>query len=90
MGEAEGLVMLPVERFSPDTASFDEASTRRLGLAFDKACALLCRAPQPTNVREIVAKGIIEAAKQGERDVDRLRDAGLAPVCNYIVDAKVV
>jgi hypothetical protein len=60
--------MLRVERFSPDTASFDEASTRRLGLAFDKACALLGRAPQPTNVREIVAKGIIEAAKQGERD----------------------
>jgi hypothetical protein len=81
--------MSRVERFSPETASFDQESTRTLGLAFDKACALLGHTPQPTAVREVVAKCIIEAAKQGERDVDRLRDAGLAPVRRYVVKPAV-
>ena len=33
---------------------------------------------QPTAVREAIAKSIIEAAKAGERDPVRLREAGLA------------
>jgi hypothetical protein len=33
---------------------------------------------QPAVVYEIIAKRIIEAAKKGERDPIRLRDAGLA------------
>jgi hypothetical protein len=69
-----------IERFSPISGSFDPEATRILGSAFDKACALLGRTPQPTAVREAIAKNIVEAAKQGERDPDRLRDAGLAAV----------
>jgi 3-deoxy-D-manno-octulosonic-acid transferase len=42
------------------------------------------RAAQPTATREAVAKAvakaIVEAATQGERDLHRLRDAGLAAV----------
>ena len=38
----------------------------------------LVRTPQPTAVREAIAKCIIEAAKAGERDPVRLRKAGLA------------
>ena len=38
------------------------------------ACALLGRTPQPTAVREAIAKSIIEAAKAGERDPVALRD----------------
>ena len=61
-------------------------STRKppasLGQAFDMACALLGRTPQPTAVREAIAKSIIEAAKAGERDPVRLREAGLAALSN--------
>jgi ribosomal protein S9 len=35
---------------------------------------------QPTATREAIAKAIVEAATQGERDLHRLRDAGLAAV----------
>ena len=38
--------------------------------------------PQPTAVREAMAKSIIEAAKAGERDPVRLREAGLAALSN--------
>jgi hypothetical protein len=34
------------------------------------------RTPNPVMTREAVARGIMDAAKQGERDVERLRDAG--------------
>jgi hypothetical protein len=33
---------------------------------------------QPSIVYEVIAKRIIEAFKRGERDIDRLRKAGLA------------
>jgi hypothetical protein len=44
------------------------------------AYALLGRTVQPTAVREAIAKNIVEAAKAGERDLLRLREAGLAAV----------
>ncbi len=77
--------MSSIERFFPITGAFDEEATRTLGLAFDKACALLGRTPQPTAAREAIAKNIVEAAKQGERNPDRLRDAGLSAVKQYVV-----
>jgi hypothetical protein len=40
-------------------------------------------------VRVAVAKSIVEAAKRGERDPGRLRDAGLAAAQGYVVGAKV-
>ena len=49
-----------------------------MGEAFDAVCKDLHDAGQPVLVREIIAKHIIEAAKKGERDPVRLRDAGLA------------
>jgi hypothetical protein len=63
-------------------AAFDPEATRTLGQAFDMACALLGHTPQPTAVREAIAKSIIEAAKAGERDPVRLREAGLAALSN--------
>ena len=54
--------------------------TRTLGAAFDRACALVGHIPQPAATREAIAKAIVEAATQGERDLYRLRDAGLAAV----------
>jgi hypothetical protein len=46
--------------------------------AFDAVCKHLDDTGQPALVREIIAKRIIEAARTGERDPVRLRDAGLA------------
>lgn len=56
---------------------FDDAVTRIMGEAFDAACEEIRNAGQPPVVREIMAKRIIDAARGGERDVNRLRDAAL-------------
>ena len=59
-------------------SDFDDDTTRIMGEAFDAACKGLHDTGQPTVVREIIAKRIIEAAKKGERDPVRLRNSGLA------------
>jgi hypothetical protein len=58
--------------------AFDDSVTRVMGEAFDAACKALHDKGQPVLVHEIIAKRIISAAKKGERDPIRLRDAGLA------------
>jgi hypothetical protein len=58
--------------------AFDDHATKAMGEAFDAACIALHDSGQPQIVYEVIAKRIIDAAKSGERDVDRLRDAGLA------------
>jgi hypothetical protein len=74
--------MTSIQRFAQITQAFDPEAIRTLGQAFDMACALLGHTPQPTAVREHIAKSIIEAAKAGERDPVRLREAGLAVLRN--------
>jgi hypothetical protein len=69
--------MAPIERFVSVSGSFDPETVRLMGSAFDMACSMLERTPNPVMTREAVARGIMDAAKQGERDVERLRDAGL-------------
>jgi hypothetical protein len=61
--------MTSIERFYSNASSFDHEVTRMLGAAVDMACALVGHSSQPTATRE-----------QGERDLHRLRDAGLAAV----------
>ena len=73
-----GLTWLPFCRSYAHKSDFDDEATRLMGEAFDAACKGLRDTGQPTLVREIIAKRIIEAAKKGERDPARLRDAGLA------------
>jgi len=46
--------------------------------AFDAACRDLHDTGQPDLVYEVIAKRIIEAAKSGERDPEKLRDWALA------------
>jgi hypothetical protein len=53
-------------------ASFDPETTRLLGLAYERACENV--AP---DVREPLAKRIIEAARRGERDIEKLINYGL-------------
>lgn len=57
---------------------FDDADTRIMGEAFDAACLEIRGTGQPPRVREVMAKRIIDAARTGERDVTRLRDAALS------------
>lgn len=69
--------MATVLSFLLNRPDFDDEATRIMGEAFDAACQGLQDGGQPDLVREIIAKHIIEAAKKGERDPARLRDAGL-------------
>ena len=59
---------------------FDDLATRVMGEAFDAACKELHDRGQPPIVYEVIAKRIIDAAKNGERDPVRLRDAALVAV----------
>ena len=56
---------------------FDDSATKVMGEAFDAACKGLDNAGQHTPVYETIAKRIIEAAKSGERDPEKLRDWAL-------------
>jgi hypothetical protein len=60
-------------------ASFDDAATLAMGEAFDRACVSFPRFRTSVPVRELVARRIIEAAKNGERDPARLCEQSLIP-----------
>ena len=68
--------MLSVLRFIPMDV-FDGATVCNVGRAFGLACKKLNDAGQPDVVHEVMIKRIIAAARKGESDVKRLRDAGL-------------
>jgi hypothetical protein len=70
--------MASILPFIRPRGDFDEETTRLMGEAFDAARTALPDQRQPEIVYGIIAKRIIEAAKKGERDPIRLRDAGLA------------
>lgn len=57
---------------------FDDADTRIMGEAFDAACEAVRDIGKPPLAREVMAKRIIDAARAGERDVNRLREAALS------------
>ena|ERR1051325_7191310 len=59
--------------------SFDETATRAMGEAFDRACVLLYRFGLLVTAREVIAKRIIGAARNGERDPIRLCEQALIP-----------
>ena len=58
---------------------FDDAATSAMGKAFDRACKALQNFGSAITVREIIAKRIIDAAKNGERDPARLYEQALIP-----------
>jgi hypothetical protein len=57
--------------------AFDDAAIRAMGKAFDQACKSLRNFGSAGTVREIIAKRIIDAAKNGERDPARLHEEAL-------------
>ena len=58
---------------------FDDAATWVIGEAFDHACKSLRRFGTLITARELIAKRIIDAAKNGERDPARLCQQALIP-----------
>jgi hypothetical protein len=60
--------------------SFDAEMTRTMGQVFDQACSSLRDFGSAVLVREIIARRIIEAAKNGERDPARLYEQALRVV----------
>jgi hypothetical protein len=55
------------------SASFDPETTALMGLAYEKATA----GCTDDSARELIAKRIIEGARRGERDIERLAACGL-------------
>ena len=56
--------------------SFDDAVTSAMGEVFDRTCASLRQFGISDTVRETIAKWLIEAAKNGERDFSRFYHQG--------------
>ena len=56
---------------------FGPDATRAMGAAFDKACRSLQDTGQPSIVQEVIARRIIELAREGDSDPDRLCDMTL-------------
>ncbi len=52
--------------------SFDDHTTVAMGIAFERACSSLRSFAHDAIARELIAKRIIEAAKNGERDAIQL------------------
>jgi|SRR5450631_576431 hypothetical protein len=59
--------------------SFDDTATLAMGEAFERARKALRNFGSAITVREIIAKRIIAAAKNGERDPARLCQQALIP-----------
>jgi hypothetical protein len=57
--------------------AFDDTATSAMGEAFDRACEAVRHYGH--TVREMIAKRIIDAAKNGERDPIRLQEQALVP-----------
>src|ERR1700746_1856065 len=68
------LILRLIDEDSP-AGVFDDHATKVMGEAFEAACKDLDGAGQHTY--EVIAKRIIEAAKSGERDPEKLRDWAL-------------
>ena len=75
--------VIPIQHLSFDDpfqdVSFDDAVTLAMGEAFRRACKSLRRFGSLITARELIAKRIIGAAKNGERDPARLCEQALIP-----------
>jgi hypothetical protein len=71
--------ILPFLRVRSDSV-FDDEATNIMGLAFEAACAELQDSNLSNLVREMIAERIIEAAKRGERNPQRLCSIAIAAV----------
>ena len=66
------MIIVPIQ-----DASFDDKATRAMGAAFYQACSSLGLLARAEKVRVLLAKRIIEAARNGELDPVRLHSQAL-------------
>jgi hypothetical protein len=70
------MIIVPIQ-----DASFDDKATRAMGAAFDQACSSLGHLARAEKARVLLAKRIIEAARNGEFDPVRLYSRALMGFC---------
>jgi hypothetical protein len=70
---------MPLYRLLQD-AAFDPEHTEAMGIAFEDACRELGLAQREDPLRDLVARQVIEFAKRGERDPEKLKAAVLAAI----------
>jgi hypothetical protein len=63
-----------------DALVFGPEVTHAMGVAFDEVCRALFVPANAKSVRKAIAEKIIEHARHGECDADRLRDAVLRQI----------
>jgi hypothetical protein len=68
---------MPIRPYLADGERFDAETLRILGIAFEMARVALGDPNQDDLTHETIARQIIELAKTGERDADRLCDQAL-------------
>jgi hypothetical protein len=61
----------------PQDTFFGPEATRVMGAAFDKVCRSLHDVGQPSMVKEVIARRIIDLAREGESDPEHLCDMTL-------------
>jgi hypothetical protein len=64
-----------------ESVVFDDAATLAMGVAFDLACVSLRGFSRDNDVRDAIAKRIVEAAANGERDPVRLHSKAFMGFC---------
>ena len=67
---------MPITPFL-DGVSFDAEAKRVMGVAFEMTCVALRLADRSDPMAAAIARHIIELAKNGERDADRLCEGAL-------------
>jgi hypothetical protein len=67
------MIIVPIQ-----DVSFDDKATLAMGAAFDQACSSLGKLARAEEVRELLAKRIIDAARNGELDPVRLHSQALS------------
>jgi len=66
--------MAPILPYLKDDSVFDPEATQAMSAAFDATCNALGVPDANSREREVIATRIIELARRGERNADRLRD----------------
>jgi hypothetical protein len=78
---------MPIKRML-DSAAFDPAAITALTNAYEAACSALRLNDRTDPLAEVVAKKIIEHARRGERDPNRLREVVLKEVKSNLGEPK--
>jgi hypothetical protein len=66
------MVIVPIQ-----DVYFDDEAALAMGAAFDQACDSIWHLARARKVRDLIAKRIVEAVTEGERDSIRLRSRAL-------------